>query len=64
MNSELSTQIKFGSLVEYFTVKMYFFEYIQLRFSHVHVWFTDQCSEPLVIEDRINKIEEVTLVVN
>lgn len=64
MDSELSTQIKFGSLVEYFTVKMYFFEYIQLRFSHVHVWFTDQCSEPLVIEDRINKIEEVTLVVN
>ena len=52
--------IYFWSIIRYFTKKCYIFENVNSEFSYIDVWFTDQNSEPLEIEDKIN----ITLVIN
>ena len=44
----------FGSLLEISPTNHIFLKKIQLRNNGIEVWFTDQNSKPLEIEDRIN----------
>ena len=43
-----------------FHLKILFSKTFNLEFLHIEVWFTDQNSKPLEIEDKIN----ITLVIN
>ena len=44
----------FGSLLEISPTNHIFFKTFNLEYDEIEVWFTDQNSEPLEIEDRIN----------
>ena len=48
------------SIIRYFTLKFMFLKTFDLEFSYIEVWFTDQNSNLLEIEDKIN----ITLVIN
>ena len=49
----------FGSLLEISLVNYIFLKTFNSEFQTIEVWFTDQNSQPLEIEDRIN----LTLVI-
>ena len=49
----------FGSLLEISPTNHFFLTTFNLEFHDIQVWFTDQNSQPLEIEDRIN----LTLVI-
>ena len=49
----------FGSLLEIFTKNRIFLKTFISEFQAIEVWFTDQNSQPLEIEDKIN----LTLVI-
>ena len=49
----------FGSLLEISPANQFFLKTFNSEFQTIEVWFTDQNSQPLEIEDRIN----LTLVV-
>ena len=49
----------FGSLLEISPTNHIFWKTFKSEFQNIEVWFTDQNSQPLEIEDRIN----LTLVV-
>ena len=49
----------FGSLLEFFLKYHIFLKIFNSEFQDIRVWFTDQNSQPLEIEDRIN----LTLVI-
>ena len=44
----------FGSLLEIFPKNHIFLKPFDSEFPYIEVWFTDQNSQPLEIEDRIN----------
>ena len=44
----------FGSLLEIFPTDHIFLKTFSLEYDEIKVWFTDQNSQPLEIEDRIN----------
>ena len=44
----------FGSLLEIFPRNRIFFKTFNTEYEEIKVWFTDQNSQPLEIEDRIN----------
>ena len=44
----------FGSLLEIYSIKHIFLKTFNSEFQKIRVWFTDQKSRPLEIEDRIN----------
>ena len=44
----------FGSLLEISETKHIFLKIVNSEFNEIRVWFTDQNSQPLEIEDRIN----------
>ena len=48
------------SVIRYFTQKFYIFEKFNSDFPYIEVWFTDQNSKPLKIEDKI----KIALVIN
>ena len=50
----------FGQLLDISPKKIIFFKTFNSEFSFIEVWFTDQNSKPLEIEDKIN----ITLVIN
>ena len=50
----------FGQLLDISPKKFIFFKTFNSEFSFIEVWFTDQNSKPLEIEDKIN----ITLVIN
>ena len=50
----------FGQLLDISPKNFIFSKPLDSKFSYIAVWFTDQNSEPLDIEDRIN----ITLVIN
>ena len=50
----------FGQLVDILRKHFSFFKTINSEFSYTEVWFTDQISKLLEIEDKIN----ITLVIN
>ena len=50
----------FWSIIRYFTWKFYILKTFDSEFSYIEVWFTDQNSNPLEIEDKIN----ITLGIN
>ena len=49
----------FGSLLEISTKNHAFLETFSSEFQEINIWFTDQTSKPLEVEDRIN----VTLII-
>ena len=49
----------FGSLLEFSPTNSIFLKTFNSEFSYIEAWFTDQNSQPLEIEDRIN----LTLVI-
>ena len=49
----------FGSLLEIALTNLFFLKTFNLEFLYIKEWFTDQSSQPLEIEDRIN----LTLVI-
>ena len=49
-----------GQLLDIFAKNFPFLKTFDLEFSYIEVWFTDQNSKPLEIEDIIN----ITLVIN
>ena len=49
----------FGSLLEISPTNYVFFENINSEFQELKVWFTDQTSKPLELEDKIN----ITLII-
>ena len=70
-SNDLSTRFKilytfvpnksFAQLLDIYPKKFYIFNnFIFSEFSYIAVWFTDQNSKPLEIEDKIN----ITLVIN
>ena len=50
----------FGQLLDIPPKKFIFLETFDSEFSYIEVWFFDQNSKPLKIEDKIN----ITLVIN
>ena len=50
----------FGQLLDISSKKFIFLKSFNLEFSYIEVWFTDQNSKPLEIEDKIS----ITLVIN
>ena len=50
----------FGQLLDIPPENFLFFKTFDSEFSYIEVWFTDQNSNPLEIEDKIN----ITLVIN
>ena len=44
----------FGSLLEIFSTNHIFLKSFNSEYDEIKVWFTDQNSQPLEIEDRIN----------
>ena len=50
----------FGQLLDFSLENFIFLKAFHSEFSHIKVWFTDQNSNPLDIEDKIN----ITLVIN
>ena len=50
----------FGQLLDISPKNFRFLKTFNLEFSHIEVWFTDQNSKPLEIEDKIN----ITLFIN
>ena len=44
----------FGSLLEISPINHIFLKIFNSEFQDIEVWFTDQNSQPLEIEDRIN----------
>ena len=50
----------FGQLLEISPENLRFLKIFDSEFSHIEVWFADQNSNPLEIEDKIN----ITLVIN
>ena len=50
----------FGQLLDLSAKNVIFLKTINSKFSYIEVWFTDQNSEPLEIEDKIS----ITLVIN
>ena len=50
----------FGQLLDISSKNFMFLKSFNLEFSYIKVWFTDQNSKPLEIEDKIN----ITLVIN
>ena len=48
----------FGNLLEISQTKHIFLKIFNLEFNEIIVWFTDQNSQPLEIEDRINLTRE------
>ena len=50
----------FGQLLNISPENFIFLKTFDSEFSHIDVWFTDQNSKPLGIEDKIN----ITLVIN
>ena len=50
----------FGQLLDISTKSFIFLKTFDSDFSYIEVWFTDQNSKPLEIEDKIN----ITLVIN
>ena len=50
----------FGQLLDISRKNFIFLRTFNSEFSYIEVWFTDQNSEPLEIEDKIN----ITLVIN
>ena len=50
----------FGQLLDVSLKNFIFLKTFNSEFSYIEVWFTDQNSKPLVIEDKIN----ITLVIN
>ena len=49
----------FGSLLEISPTNQAFFKTINSEFQEVKIWFTDQTSKPLELEDKIN----ITLII-
>ena len=54
------TNKTFGSLLEISPTNRVFLKTINSRFQEIKIWFTDQTSAPLKLEDKIN----VTLIIN
>ena len=50
----------FGQLLNIALKKIIFFKTFNSEFLHFDAWFTDQNSEPLEMEDKMN----ITLVIN
>ena len=50
----------FGQLLDISPKKFIFLKNFNSEFSYIEVWFTDQNSKPLEIEDKLN----ITLVIN
>ena len=50
----------FGQLLEIWPKNFIFFKTFNSELWYIEVWFTDQNSKPLKIEDKIN----ITLVIN
>ena len=50
---------KFGSLLEISPTNHVFLKTFNSEFQEINIWFTDQTSKPLEVEDRIN----VTLII-
>ena len=50
----------FGQLLDISPKNFIFLKTFNSEFSYIEVWFTDQNSKPLEIEDKIN----ITLVIN
>ena len=50
----------FGSLLEISPTNHIFLKTFGSEFNEIKVWFTDENSQPLVVEDRIN----LTLIIN
>ena len=50
----------FGSLIEISSANHVFLKTFNSEFREIKVWFTDQRSRPLEVEDKIN----VTLIIN
>ena len=50
----------FGTLIDISPQKFLFLKTFNLEFSYIEVWFTDQKSKPLEIEEKIN----ITLLTN
>ena len=50
----------FGQLLDISPTNFIFLKTFDSEFSYIEVWFTDQNSKPLEIEDKIN----ITLVIN
>ena len=48
------------SIMRYFIKNVIFLKTCNSEFLYIEVWFTDQNSKPLEIEDKIN----ITLVIN
>ena len=51
--------VSFGSLLEISTTNHVFFKTFNSEFQEVKIWFTDQTSKPLELEDKIN----ITLII-
>ena len=50
----------FGQLLDIFPKYFIFLKTFNSKFLYIEVWFTDQNSKPIEIEDKIN----ITLVIN
>ena len=50
----------FGTLIDISPQKFLFLKTFNLEFSYIEVWFTDQKSKPLEIEEKMN----ITLLTN
>ena len=46
--------IPFGSLLEFSPTKHIFLKTLNSEFQNIKIWFTDQTSKPLEVEDKIN----------
>ena len=49
----------FGSLLEISPTNRIFLKTLNAEYNEIKVWFTDQTSQPLEIEDRINFTMEI-----
>ena len=50
----------FGQLLDISPKNLFFLKTFDSEFSYIEVWYTDQNSKPLEIEDKIN----ISLVIN
>ena len=53
----------FGQLLDISPKNLIFFKTFNSKFSYIEVWFTDQNSKPLKIEDKINIPLGINLIV-
>ena len=60
ITNKLVPKKSFGQLLDTSPKKLYIFKKFNSEFSYIKMWFTDQNSKPLEIEDKIN----ITLVIN